>query len=122
MRSVNIADLKNQLSAYLHRVRAGEELLIRDRNIPIAKISPLQEDDAEGDELSLVASGQMTLPKKSFREDRFWAIGSRKAKTPDLRAAIRRAISAEREERNAGLLGHKRHRAHLRSRTSKRRS
>jgi prevent-host-death family protein len=122
MRSVNIAALKNQLSAYLHRVRAGEELLIRDRNIPIAKIIPLQEEDAEGDELSLVASGQMTLPKKPFREDRFWATGSRAAKTPDLRAAIRRAISAEREERNAGLLGHKRDRAHLRSRTSKRSS
>lgn len=122
MRSVNIAELKNQLSAYLHRVRAGEELLIRDRNIPIAKIIPLQEEDAEGDELSLVASGQMTLPKKPFREDRFWAIGSRTAKTPNLREAIQQAISAEREERNAGLLGHKRDRAHLRSRTNKRRS
>jgi prevent-host-death family protein len=122
MRHVNIADLKNQLSAYLHRVRAGEELLIRDRNIPIAKIIPLQEEDAEADELSLVASGQMTLPKKSFREDRFWATGSRLAKTHNLKVAIQQAISAEREERNAGLLGHKRHRAHLRSQTSKRRS
>lgn len=121
MRNVNIADLKNQLSAYLHRVRAGEELLIRDRNIPIAKIIPLQEEDAEADELSLVASGQMTLPRKPFREDRFWATGSRLAKTANLRGAIQQAISAEREERNAGLLGHKRHRSHLRSRTSKRR-
>jgi hypothetical protein len=33
MQTVNIAELKNQLSACLHRVRAGEELLIRDRNI-----------------------------------------------------------------------------------------
>jgi prevent-host-death family protein len=121
MRSVNIAELKNQLSAYLHRVRAGEELLVRDRNIPIAKIIPLEEEVAEADELSLVAAGQMTLPKKPFRDERFWAIGSRAAKPPDLRLAIQQAISAEREERNAGLLGHKRHRAHLRPRTSKRR-
>jgi len=121
MRSVNIAELKNQLSAYLHRVRAGEELLIRDRNIPIAKIVPLEEEDAEVDELSLVAAGQMTLPRKPFRDERFWAIGSRAAKPPNLRDAIQQAISAEREERNARLLGHKRHRAHLRPRTSKRR-
>jgi prevent-host-death family protein len=121
MRSVNIAELKNQLSAYLHRVRAGEELLVRDRNIPIAKIIPLQEQDAEGDELSLVAAGQMTLPKKPFRDERFWATGSGVAKAPNLRDAIQKAIAAEREERNAGLLGHKRHRAHLRPRTSKRR-
>jgi prevent-host-death family protein len=121
MRSVNIAELKNQLSAYLHRVRAGEELLVRDRNIPIAKIIPLQEQDAEGDELSLVAAGQMTLPKKPFRDERFWATGAGVAKAPNLRDAIQKAIAAEREERNAGLLGHKRHRAHLRPRTSKRR-
>jgi len=104
---VNVAELKNQLSAYLHQARAREELLVRDRNIPIAKIIPLQEEDAEGDELSLVASGQMTLPKKPFRDDRFWATGARATKTPNLREATQRAISAEREERNAGLLGHK---------------
>jgi len=120
MRSVNIAELKNQLSACLHRVRAGEELLIRDRNIPIAKIIPLEEKDLEADELSLVASGQMTLPKKPFHDDRFWAIGAR-TKHSDLRAAIRKAIDAEREEPNAGILGHKRHRSHLRTRPGKQR-
>jgi antitoxin (DNA-binding transcriptional repressor) of toxin-antitoxin stability system len=34
MRTVNIADLKNNLSAHLERVRAGEELLVKDRNLP----------------------------------------------------------------------------------------
>ncbi len=119
MRCVNIADLKNQLSAYLQRVRTGEELLIRDRNMPIAKIVPLQEEDLDADELSLVASGQMTLPRNPFHEGRFWAAGSRVVKNPNLKDAIRKAIAAEREERNAGLLGHKRHRSHLRSRANK---
>jgi hypothetical protein len=64
----------------------------------------------------------MMLPKKPFREERFWATGSRLAKTPNLTGAIQQAVSAEREERNAGLLGHKRHRSHLRARTSKRHS
>jgi prevent-host-death family protein len=31
MHVVQIAELKNKLSAYLNRVRAGEELVIRDR-------------------------------------------------------------------------------------------
>jgi hypothetical protein len=33
MRTVNIGVLKNQLSAYL-RVRNGEEVVVRDRNVP----------------------------------------------------------------------------------------
>jgi prevent-host-death family protein len=118
---VNIAALKNQLSVYLHRVRSGEELLIRDRNTPIAKIIPLQDDDLEADELSLVASGQMTLPKKPFQDDRFWAIGARTARHTNLGAAIQKAIGAEREERDAGILGYKRHRSHLRARPGKQR-
>jgi prevent-host-death family protein len=121
MRSVNIAELKNKLSVYLHRVRSGEELLIRDRNTPIAKIIPLQGDDLEVDELSLVASGQMTLPKKHFQDHRFWEIGARTARHPNLRAVIQKAIGAEREETDAGLLGYKRHRSHLRARPGKQR-
>ncbi len=119
MRSVNIAKLKNQLSACLHRVRAGEELLVRDRNIPIAKIIPLQQEDLEAEELSLVASGQMTLPTKPLNHARFWAIGTRPSKRTDLTAAIQKAIDREREEPDAGILGHKRHPSHLRARAGK---
>ena len=32
MQTVNIADLKNNLSAYLAKVQNGEELLVKDRN------------------------------------------------------------------------------------------
>jgi prevent-host-death family protein len=119
MRSVNVAELKNQLSAYLHRVRAGEELLIRDRNLPIAKIVPLDTENVEADEYSLVASGQMTLPKKPFREDRFWAIVGPSRTNPRLKNAIKRSINAEREENDAGVLGHKRPNSHLRPRPGK---
>ena len=35
MKSVNIAELKSRLSKYLADVRAGEEILVRDRNQPI---------------------------------------------------------------------------------------
>ncbi|HUK90453.1 MAG TPA: type II toxin-antitoxin system prevent-host-death family antitoxin [Blastocatellia bacterium] len=59
MRSVNIADLKNNLSRYLNEVRAGGEVLIKDRNRPIARIVPFAagpEDDLE----KLIAEGRAT--------------------------------------------------------------
>jgi len=38
--SVNIADLKNNLSRYLARVREGAELTVLDRDTPVARIVP----------------------------------------------------------------------------------
>ena len=63
-RAVSIADLKNNLSAHLARVRAGEEILVRDRHTPIAKIVPLAAGDAGADELALAGEGKVRLPRK----------------------------------------------------------
>ena len=62
MRSVNVAELKNRLSQYLTFVKAGEEVVIRDGNLPVAKLVPFS---AEGDdqELVLVAAGKLRLPQ-----------------------------------------------------------
>lgn len=46
MKIANIAELKNKLSAYLDLVKAGETILIMDRNRPIAKIEPTVADDS----------------------------------------------------------------------------
>jgi len=73
--TVNIAELKDQLSSFLHRVRAGEELIIRDRDLPIAKIIPVRGEHMDAEERSLVASGQMTLPRQELDQKRFWSIG-----------------------------------------------
>ena len=40
MRSVNVAELKNRLSKYLSFAKGGEEVVIRDRNLPVAKLVP----------------------------------------------------------------------------------
>ena len=58
VRSTNIADLRNHLTRYLKEVRAGEEIVIRDRQLPFAKIIPLVYDD-EAEDAALVASGLM---------------------------------------------------------------
>jgi prevent-host-death family protein len=63
VRSVNVAELKNRLSKYLTFVRGGEEVVIRDRNLPVAKLVPFSGEGADDRELILVAAGKMRLPK-----------------------------------------------------------
>src|SRR5271157_2793823 len=81
MRTVNIGVLKNQLSAYLQYVRNGEEVIVRDRNKPVARILPFTlplppEGDWEAEQAHLVATGQLSMPKdpKPIDWDAFWAI------------------------------------------------
>lgn len=64
MKTANIAQLKNGLSAYLAEVKRGGQVLVSERNVPFAKIVPLSyTDDYEAEEMELVAKGLMELPK-----------------------------------------------------------
>jgi prevent-host-death family protein len=63
MRSVNVAELKNRLSKYLTFAKSGEEVVIRDRNLPVAKLVPFTSEDADDQDLALVAAGKLRLPK-----------------------------------------------------------
>jgi antitoxin (DNA-binding transcriptional repressor) of toxin-antitoxin stability system len=63
MRSVNVAELKDRLSKYLTFAKAGEEVVIRDRNLPVAKLVPFSAEGADDQELVLVAAGKLRLPK-----------------------------------------------------------
>jgi len=63
MRSVNVAELKNRLSKYLTFAKGGEEVVIRDRNLPVAKLVPFLAEGADDQELMLVAAGKLRLPK-----------------------------------------------------------
>jgi prevent-host-death family protein len=71
MRTVNIGDLKNQLSAYLQFVRNGEEIVVRDRNLPVARILPIDLTTVTDEETQLVASGAMKLPEREMDWERF---------------------------------------------------
>jgi prevent-host-death family protein len=46
MSSVRIAELKANLSAHLREVRRGRTVTVLDRNTPIARIVPYQEESA----------------------------------------------------------------------------
>lgn len=63
MRSVNVAVLKDQLSKYLKFAKGGEEVVIRDRKLPVAKLVPFSTEGADEQELKLVAAGKLRLPK-----------------------------------------------------------
>jgi prevent-host-death family protein len=118
---VNIAQLKNKLSSYLNRVRRGEEVVIKDRETPIARILPLDDVDIDEEERELVAAGLLRLPKKKWDPDRFFAIGRNIPEGEVSDAAIREAVDFAKEDVSyAGVLGRKHNRTHLRSRSKKR--
>ena len=94
MRSVNVAELKNQLSKYLVFARNGEEIVIRDRNLPVAKLIPFSAEDASEEELLLVAAGKMRLPKELVDLNKLLRIPS--GRTMD--REVTRALLDEREQ------------------------
>jgi prevent-host-death family protein len=73
MKTVNIGDLKNQLSAYLQYVRNGEEVVVRDRNRPVARILPYDQTNMSEEDIQLVGTGAMKMPERKMDWDRFWA-------------------------------------------------
>jgi antitoxin (DNA-binding transcriptional repressor) of toxin-antitoxin stability system len=95
MKSVNVAELKNRLSAYLQLVRKGEEIIVRDRDLPIARISPCQTETVSESDRRLIAAGAMKPPARgSVDWKKFWSMPG-----PDLgEQEARRAILEEREE------------------------
>ena len=96
MRSVNVAELKNSLSRYLAYAKGGEEIVIKHRQLPIAKLVPLSASDVDEEDLALVAEGKMRLPKGKLDIKKFLSI-------PTGRVRGRRAIQAVIDDREEGL-------------------
>ena len=93
MRSVNVAELKNRLSTYLRFAKAGEVVVIRERNLPVAKLIPFVAEDASEEELALVAAGAMRLPEKPLDIEQLW-------KMPEAKVKGNAATQAVLDERN----------------------
>ncbi len=92
MKAINIAELKNNLSLYLRKVRTGEEIIVRDRDVPVARIIPWHGD--QDDELLALASQGMILLGEGEIEDHFWQLPA-----PQISAeALHDAMVAERED------------------------
>ena len=74
MEKVTISQLKNQLSAYLKKVRAGESVLILDRNRPVARLESVEQRGPIDDRLAglesqgLLRRATQPFPKKLLDE------------------------------------------------------
>jgi len=65
MRTARISELKARLSAHIEFVKNGEEVLILDRNTPVARLVPAGAiDDYSERERRLIAAGVLTPPKR----------------------------------------------------------
>jgi prevent-host-death family protein len=98
MKAVNIAELKANLSSYLDKVAEGQEIIVRNRKKPVARIIPFETGGADQEQMILVAEGKLRPPIRrgtaSFWKD-FWS-----AKRPGVRAGDSvQAILADRNER-----------------------
>ncbi len=94
MTVTTVTKLKASLSAYLRRVKAGEEVLVTERGRVIAKLTPAARSGAvpeylrEMERQGLVKIGTLKLPKN------FWKLPRPK----DPRGLLVKAIIEEREE------------------------
>ena len=88
-----VAELKAQLSRYLSRVKAGEEILVTERGAPVARLVPVGGTSPDHERLrdlerqGLLRLGSGKLPKN------FWKL----ARPRDAGGTVRKAVSEERE-------------------------
>ena len=94
MKTVNIAERKNRLSLYLNEVRAGEEIVILDRKLPLATIVPLARSAHQDDELKALAAQGKLRHGEGAIDDSFWDLSA-----PTVAPALlRTALEKERDE------------------------
>jgi prevent-host-death family protein len=62
MEKATVSKLKDNLSAYLRKVRAGHPVVIYDRNIPIARLERIESVGAGPDRLALLRAQGIVRP------------------------------------------------------------
>jgi prevent-host-death family protein len=73
MRTAKISELKAKLSAHIEFVKNGEEVLIFDRNTPVARLVPAGVvKDQENRRRQLIAKGILTPAKKPRQHGEDW--------------------------------------------------
>jgi prevent-host-death family protein len=94
MASASVSELKAKLSAYLDRVKAGDEVIVTERGHAIARVVPFTRSGptpAEYDEM--IRSGQIRPAKGRLPAD-FWS----RPLVPDPEGLALKAILEEREQ------------------------
>jgi len=95
MKTASVSDLKNNLSARLKLVIAGEPLVITDHRKPVAVVYPIEQELMDEHVRSLVADGLVYPPRKHGKLDVKSFLELPKA---ECNAALTQAILEERSE------------------------
>ena len=64
MEKATVSKLKNSLSAYLRKVRAGIPVVIYDRNVPIARLERIESTGRGADRLKLLGAQGIARPPR----------------------------------------------------------
>jgi len=93
MEKATISQLKNRLSAYLRKVRAGRTILILDRDQPVAKLERIEAGERPADRSArLERSGLLRRPSQPLRLAAF------RAGAPRAERSVLDALLDERRE------------------------
>ena len=93
MQRATISQLKNRLSAYLKKVRAGQTILVLDRDEPVARLERVEAGGATDDRLARLERAGL-LRRGGGKPD----IASLRAPAPRSRASVVDALLQERRE------------------------
>ena len=96
MKRATISQTKNQLSALLEHVKRGEEVLILERNVPIARIVPVQ--GAGRNTASMLVELERRGVIRMGRKPPDAGLTTRMGPPPNARGDILAALLADREE------------------------
>jgi len=73
MRTAKISELKAKLSAHIEYVKRGEEVLILDRDTPVARLVPVAPiEDYDEREKRLIGKGILSPPKEPRIDGEEW--------------------------------------------------
>lgn len=92
MKKASISELKNQLSAYLQSVRAGETVVVYDRNRPVARIDRVADEDDDDRIAQLQRAGLVAPPVDPMPLEML------RSPAPRARVSVLDALLEEREE------------------------
>jgi prevent-host-death family protein len=92
--TATVSKLKASLSAYLRRVKAGEEVLVSERGRPIAKLIPVTRGDALPDHLAEMARQGLVRVGSRRLSRAFWGL----PRPRDPKGRVRGALLEERKQ------------------------
>ena len=73
MIKASVSALKNGLSGYLRKVRAGQSVVIYDRDVPIARVERIEANGSDADRIARLRAEGITRPPSNPMSAVQWA-------------------------------------------------